>query len=413
MRHPPMRHGRGHRNSVASQAPPDHRAAAIDTLLDESQGRIKMLVAPAGYGKTTLARQWLEGKPATLVHGTTPPRRMSPLLAAGLRAAISSVVSGAGDALIERLPVTARPDDDASLLASMLSQDLMSWPGDAWLVVDDYHEIAGSPPAERFLETLLLEAPLNVLLMSRRRPGWASSRRILYGEVCELDRAALAMTSREAHELLRDAGPGASELVDLAQGWPAVLALASVSDAVLPDLTAAPQLYGFFADEIYRRIDPPVRRVLCELALYDTDGRHLALSKMQPDVVERVVTVGVDSGFLTELHDKRLGMHPLLRTFLQRKLEADRLTSRQPRVVERAAGVLIAHQLWDESVRADAKVQPRAADSRSSCGLHGRAACFRPSNDVAQLDRAGSQGRADCPPCDGRTRVSGRSSFRV
>ena len=228
----------------------------------------------------------------------------------------------------------------------MLSQDLMSWPGDAWLVVDDYHEIAGSPPAERFIETLLLEAPLNVLLMSRRRPGWASSRRILYGEVCELDRAALAMTHGEAHELLRDAGPGASELVDLAQGWPAVLALASVSDAVLPDLTAAPQLYGFFADEIYRRIDPPVRRVLCELALYDTDGRHLALSKMQPDVVEHVVTVGVDSGFLTELHDKRLGMHPLLRAFLQRKLEAegDESTALS---VERAAGVLIAHQLWD------------------------------------------------------------------
>ena len=40
----------------------------LTTLLDESQGRIKMLVAPAGYGKTTLARQWLEGKLA-LVHG--------------------------------------------------------------------------------------------------------------------------------------------------------------------------------------------------------------------------------------------------------------------------------------------------------------------------------------------------------
>ena len=30
-------------------------------LLDESPARVKMLVAPAGYGKTTLARQWLAG----------------------------------------------------------------------------------------------------------------------------------------------------------------------------------------------------------------------------------------------------------------------------------------------------------------------------------------------------------------
>ena len=32
-------------------------------LLDESPARIKMLVAPAGYGKTTLARQWLAASP--------------------------------------------------------------------------------------------------------------------------------------------------------------------------------------------------------------------------------------------------------------------------------------------------------------------------------------------------------------
>ena len=43
----------------------------LTTLLDQSQGRIKMLVAPAGYGKTTLARQWLNDKRATW-YATTP-----------------------------------------------------------------------------------------------------------------------------------------------------------------------------------------------------------------------------------------------------------------------------------------------------------------------------------------------------
>ena len=120
-----------------------------------------------------------------------------------------------------------------------------------------------------------------------------------------------------------------------------------MSDAALPDLTAASHLYGFFANEIYRRIDRRVRHVLCELALYDTAGRHLALSAC-PDVVERVIATGVDNGFLTELHDKRLDMHPLLRAFLQRKLEAEGSVS-ATRGVERAVGVLIQHQLWDEA----------------------------------------------------------------
>jgi ATP/maltotriose-dependent transcriptional regulator MalT len=215
-------------------------------------------------------------------------------------------------------------------------------------VIDDYQTVAGASAAERFLETLLREAPLNVLLMSRRRPGWASSRRVLYGELWEMDRAALAMNDEEARELLQMEGAGATRLVALAQGWPAVLALAAISDATLPDLTAAPHLYRFFADEIYRRIDRRLRRTLCELALYDTAGRHLALSQLRPSVIERVIAIGVDSGFLSERYDKRLDMHPLLRTFLQRKLETEHPAAARESF-ERAAGVLIQHGLWDEA----------------------------------------------------------------
>jgi LuxR family transcriptional regulator, maltose regulon positive regulatory protein len=35
----------------------------LTRLLDETSARVIMLVAPAGYGKTTLARQWLATRP--------------------------------------------------------------------------------------------------------------------------------------------------------------------------------------------------------------------------------------------------------------------------------------------------------------------------------------------------------------
>src|SRR5687768_225929 len=160
--------------------PPVRRRRIIErprlmTLLDESQGRIKMLVAPAGYGKTTLARQWLEGKRATWYTGT-PSSIDVAVLAAGLKAAAAEVVPGAGDALIDRIRVTGKPEDEADLLAGMLADDLNDWPADAWLVFDDYHVVGGTRPAERFVEALLLEAPVNILLIARRRPTWASSR---------------------------------------------------------------------------------------------------------------------------------------------------------------------------------------------------------------------------------------------
>ena len=318
----------------------------LTRLLDESQGRIKMLVAPAGYGKTTLARQWLEDKPAAW-YTATPAAVDVAALAAGLKAVGAEVVPRAGDALIDRIRVTGKPDDESDLLAGMLARDLADWPPSAWLVFDDYHTIAGTRSAERFVEVLLLEAPLNILLMTRRRPSWASSRRILYGEVFEMDRGALAMTLDEAHELLDQRNANVAELMDLAQGWPAVLALASMSGATPPDLIAAPHLFGFFADEIYKRIDRGSRKALCELALYDVEGRKLALQSLRPDAAERLVQTGVDSGLLTQVSD-RLEMHPLLRAFLLRKLEGE--SPRElSRVVARAAGNLIDHELWDEA----------------------------------------------------------------
>ena len=88
----------------------------LTTLLDESQGRIKLLVAPAGYGKTTLARQWLETRPAAW-YSATPASVDVAALAAGLRAAVAKIVPRSGEALMERLSVTARPEDEVEVLA--------------------------------------------------------------------------------------------------------------------------------------------------------------------------------------------------------------------------------------------------------------------------------------------------------
>jgi LuxR family transcriptional regulator, maltose regulon positive regulatory protein len=340
----------------------------LTRLLDNGEGRIKLLVGPAGYGKTTLARQWLEDRHCTWYRGT-PASADVAALAAGLRKAVADIVTGSGAALMERLPVTRRPEEEAHVLAEMLAGDLTSWPPEAWLVFDDYQMIAGTAAAERFVECLLLSAPLNVLLMTRQRPSWASSRRILYGEVFALDRGDLAMTDDEAHQLLADIGEGAAELVEVAQGWPAVLGLASTASVPPPDFSTAPHLYGFFAEEIYQRIDRSVRRVLCELALYDVEGRRLAIEQLRWDEAERVVRAGIDNGFLTETTDGRFDMHPLLRAFLERKLKEESPKAAK-RVVARAVDNLIQHELWDEAFEltqrfSDVGALPRLLDAAS------------------------------------------------
>ncbi len=145
-----------------------------------------------------------------------------------------------------------------------------------------------------------------------------------------------------------DTASDVDALIDLAQGWPAVLALASMSGAAPPDLVAAPHLFDFFAEEIYRRIDRRTRRALCELALYDVAGRRLALASLPPEEAERVIRVAVDRGFITVSRDASLEMHPLLRSFLEQKLRGESPGKLHDRLA-RVARTLMKHELWDEA----------------------------------------------------------------
>ena len=72
------------------------------------------------------------------------------------------------------------------MLIDLLSEDLAPWPDDAWLAIDDYHHIRESPTAEAFVEGIVQQSPVQVLISSRERPSWISTRSILYGDVLEI-----------------------------------------------------------------------------------------------------------------------------------------------------------------------------------------------------------------------------------
>jgi ATP/maltotriose-dependent transcriptional regulator MalT len=311
-------------------------------MLDESPERIKLLVAPAGYGKTTLARQWLAAKSATW-YVATPGLADVAGFFSGIASAVAQLAPTATEALTHRVRLM-NSDAEPGVLGELLGSELENWPADAWLVVDDYHFIGATAHCERFVETLLSSAPINVMVLTRHRPRWASARRILYGEVSEIGRADLAMTDDEARELL---GSETEHVHALAKGWPAVLGLASVSRTSLPEVCAAPQLYAFFADEIYRRIEVSTQALITELALYGGRGRHIAVHRLDDQRREQVLRVGVDSGFLTPEENQQLEMHPLLREFLLSKLETK--AAQTDAAALRAAELMIENALWEEA----------------------------------------------------------------
>ena len=115
------------------------------------------------------------------------------------------------------------------MLARLLAADLTDWPDDTWLVIDDYQQIGEA--ASEFVLDVVEASRLNLLIASRRLPPWASSKRLLYGEIAVVDHLALAMDESEVRTLLAHQRPDdVPLLISLSQGWPAVVALAAVTE---------------------------------------------------------------------------------------------------------------------------------------------------------------------------------------
>jgi LuxR family maltose regulon positive regulatory protein len=293
-------------------------------LLDETNARRILLVAPAGYGKTTLARQWSADPSRRAVwYRISLPSADVAVLASSLARAATRELGLECEHIHQRLRTSPSPNDEASVLGQILAEDLREWPAETWLVLDDYQAIAESGPAEKFVEALLEEAPLRALITGRVRPQWISTRDILYGDVFELGQSALAMTHGEAAAALKSSSNSEhlAGLVALAGGWPAVIGLASLTSSSFDTSgSEVPEaLYDFFAEELYRELTDRSRQDICQLALAPTINSRLGsavFGSRGRDVLEEAER----KGFLTRV-EQHFELHPLLRNFLRIKLK--------------------------------------------------------------------------------------------
>ena len=242
------------------------------------------------------------------------------------------------------------PSSEAKELGSVLGDDLQDWPPDAWLVIDDYHNLIGEPAAEDFIEALVARADIPVLITSRTRPSWASAKSLLYGEVAEFGRNVLAMTHEEAALTVpRDNEPGAlAGLVALAEGWPAVIGLASLVQAPvhLPGGEMPDALHSYFAEELYQGIDPELQWSLIQLSLAPTVDLELA-TLLFAGRAKAVLEAAYGRGFLNKDVDS-FDLHPLLRQFLRTKL-SDINEDKIEETVRALTLCLLERSAWDEA----------------------------------------------------------------
>jgi LuxR family maltose regulon positive regulatory protein len=326
------------------------RRPRLTALLDGATAQSIILTAPAGYGKTTLAREWLQGREDTAWYRATAASADVGAFSAGLADAVGPLVPGAGERVRQRLRVGDATERLARPLAELLAEDLEAWPAGGIIVLDDYHLLAESGPVETFLDWLLTLAPIRVLVTTRRRPGWASARRFLYDEAVEIGRGELAMTDEEATRVLAGRSTEAVRaLVRQAGGWPAIIGLAALSaDLAFPPEKASDSLYRYFAEEVLRAEPPDVQRIMLSIAVPSAITPRLAEEVLALEACEPLLLRLRDEALLHEIPTGELVFHPLIHDFLRRRLETDdpkRMAALRRKVVEDAR----AHSRWEEA----------------------------------------------------------------
>ena len=289
-----------------------------------------MLVAPAGYGKTTLAAQWAERdrRPFAWL-SLDESDDDAHLLLARLAGALDCLRSD------DERPVTvARPKDWSTELVR-LSRRLSSL-GDFVLVLDNAQAVH-SRNSTKVLSTLAEHVPPGsaLTLVGRLAPSLPIARLRADGKLLELHAGDLALSARESEALLRALEAGlteneAAELLARCEGWAAGLRLSALAarerdDDVHHALPGGDDrfLAEYFRSEFLSSLTPDLQTFLRRTSVLDRLSAPVCDAVLERTDSGRLLASLAQMQLLLAPLDRRgaaYRCHPLLRDLLGREL---------------------------------------------------------------------------------------------
>jgi LuxR family transcriptional regulator, maltose regulon positive regulatory protein len=214
------------------------RPRLSERLEQELGGKLTLISAPAGFGKTTLLSMWLavssrSGRSAvwlSLDPGDNDPTRFWRYFIA----VADRLYPGAGDTALVLLHSSQAPPIEAIL--TTLLNELTELPADAVIVLDDYHLIESRTIHEALLFLIEhLPPQVHLVISTRADPPLPLSRLRARGEMAELRASDLRFTTEETTAFLektvgsRLSAEEVAELQERTEGWVAGLQLAALA----------------------------------------------------------------------------------------------------------------------------------------------------------------------------------------
>ena len=256
-------------------------------LARHAQTPVIAIVAPPGFGKTTLLAEWRTSLAArdvaiagvALDESDNDPAQFWSYVVAALRTALPTLA-------VETLPTTlrARHPTGAALAAADIINALAAAPRDITLILDDYHAIT-APAIHQSVALLLDHLPprLHLIVSSRAEPPLPLARLRARGQLAELGAADLRCTHEEAATFLRHVmglqlAPDAVDLLaERAEGWLVGLQLAALAlhghempaGELAALLNGAGDVEPYLVEEVLDRQPAEMQRFLLDTSVLD------------------------------------------------------------------------------------------------------------------------------------------------
>jgi len=329
------------------------RGELLVALDGAAAGKVTVISAPAGSGKTSLLRAWAD-RPGQ-------PRRLAVLQVQRDQhddqqfwLALLDAVRQATGADSGAEPSAGTPNFNAPAMAGRVLSELADARDGITLVIDDLHELH-SPEALAQLTRLLTNLPpqVHAILTTRHDVRLRLHQLRLAGELAEIRAADLRFSERETRELLEASGIALSEagvalLHQRTEGWAAGLRLAAISLAGHPDperfvaeFSGSDRMVAeYLLAEMLDRQPSDVQDLLLRTSLLDrVDGELADLLTGRPGSEQILLSLEDANAFVESLDPERTWFryHHLLADFLRLELRRT-LPEEVPALHRRAAG---------------------------------------------------------------------------
>lgn len=293
------------------------RERLVRVLRGADEIPLRIVVAPAGYGKTTVLRQWAEHDPRPFAWVTADHDHDDPVgLLVEIVRALAEIRPGGDEALTELM---ASPPTSATAVLPRLARALAD-PDRPFALVLDEVEALERPETIETLGLLSERLPAGsvLALASRSESGLPLGRFRVHQRIVELRSRDLAMTRGEARAMLSTAGlrldgEQLDTLVRRTEGWPAGLYLAALALREQDDVAAAIARFSgddrlvadYLRDELLSRLLPAEAAFLMRIS---------PLEELSGPLCDAVLHEGGSGATLRDLARSSLPLSPLDRS---------------------------------------------------------------------------------------------------